>query len=109
MDKYKSYNGRIPACGIFCGGCPVYIRDKKSCPGADINIKRCEKCKSFHLCCKERGINHCFECKTFPCSKLKRFSKSWLRYGQNMIENQNLLKQVGEDQFLLHFNSKEDN
>jgi len=34
---------------------------------------------------------------------------SWLRYGQNMIENQNLLKQVGEDQFLLHFNSKEDN
>lgn len=25
----KSYNGRIPACGVFCGGCPAYTREKK--------------------------------------------------------------------------------
>lgn len=24
----KSYNGRIPACGVFCGGCPIYTREK---------------------------------------------------------------------------------
>lgn len=106
MAIYKKYNGRIPACGVFCGGCPTYTRDKKPCPGADINISRCEKCKKFHLCCKDKGINHCFECDIFPCPNFKRFSKSWLKYGQNFIDNQKLLKKVGGFQFLKQFNSK---
>jgi hypothetical protein len=106
MSEIKSYKGRIPACGVFCGGCPVYTRNKKSCPGAELNAKRCDNCKSFHLCCTERGITHCFECKIFPCSKFKRFAKSWLKYGQDMIENQNLLQQIGEVDFLNHFNAK---
>ncbi len=108
MATIKSYNGRIPACGVFCGGCPVYVRDKKPCPGAEINTERCNKCKSFHICCVERGVSHCFECKTFPCSKLKRFSKSWIKYGQNMIENQSMLREIGEEEFKNHFNSKVD-
>lgn len=28
ITKVKPYNGRIPACGVFCGGVP-YIREKK--------------------------------------------------------------------------------
>jgi hypothetical protein len=99
----KYYKGRVPACGVFCGGCPRY---QNPCPGADINFQRCEKCKTFHLCCKERNITHCYECKFFPCAKFKRFSNNWLKYGQNFIENQNLLKDVGEENFLEHFNIK---
>lgn len=106
MTTYKVYNGRVPACGVFCGGCPTYTRVKNPCPGAEINLSRCEKCRKFHLCCKERGISHCYECSEFPCIGFKRFSKSWLKYGQNFIDNQKLLKDVGEDQFLKHFNSK---
>lgn len=56
MSNFKSYHGRVPACGVFCGGCPTYTRERKPCPGADINIKRCEGCTTFHLCCKEKGI-----------------------------------------------------
>ena len=29
LPKIKPYNGRIPACGVFCGGCPIYTREKK--------------------------------------------------------------------------------
>ena len=29
------YNGRVPACGVFCGGCPNYTRIKKLCKGAE--------------------------------------------------------------------------
>lgn len=101
----KPYHGRIPACGVFCGGCPVYIRDKKPCPGAEINKTRCENCKSFHLCCKERGITHCHECNTFPCFRFKRFAKNWEKYGQSLIENQELLKKSGTENFLMYFNS----
>lgn len=105
----KHYQGRIPACGVFCGGCPMYTRDKKPCPGAEINCQRCEGCKSYHLCCKNRGITHCYECKTFPCSRFKSFAKSWLKYGQDLIANQILLKEIDEEELLKHYNSKADN
>ena len=104
MPEMKEYSDRVPACGVFCGGCPSYTREKKPCPGAGINVARCEACKTFHLCCQERGITHCHECKEFPCRKLRSYSKHWARYGQSFIENQKLLKKVGEKQFLQRFN-----
>lgn len=105
-SNQKLYIGRIPSCGVFCGSCPVYVRDKKPCLGAEINNVRCDNCKSYHLCCKERGITHCYECRIFPCSRFKRFAKSWLKYGQNLLKNQQLLKEIGEKQFVLLYNSK---
>lgn len=96
------YNGRVPACGVFCGGCPNYTRIKKPCKGAEYSDK-CERCKTFHLCCKEKGITHCFQCRIFPCSKFKSFTKRWLKYGQNFIENQRLLA-LGTDVFLDNYN-----
>lgn len=107
MSVIKEYNGRIPACGVFCGGCPMYTRQKNPCPGAEINFKRCESCKTFHLCCKEKGITHCYQCNEFPCLKFKRFAKNWLKYGQDFIENQKLLKKAGEKEFLLQYNLKQ--
>jgi hypothetical protein len=105
-NKIKYYGGRIPACGVFCGGCPMYLKDKNPCPGAEINQARCEKCKTFHLCCREHNITHCFQCKIFPCYKFKRFAKNWLKYGQDMIENQLFLEKNGEDKFQKFFNDK---
>ena len=101
----KSYHGRVPACGIYCGGCPVYVREKNPCPGAEINSQKCENCKSFHICCVERGITHCYQCKTFPCAKLKRFAERWEKYGQDIIENQKRLKQMGEEKFIEDFST----
>ena len=105
MAELKHYSGRVPACGVFCGGCPVYIRDKKPCPGAEINYKRCEGCKSYHICCRARGITHCYECNSFPCARFKSSARRWLKYGQNLIENQKLLKKMGEEDFLIYYKS----
>jgi len=105
MADLKFYNSRIPACGVFCGGCPNYKRERNPCPGAEENIKRCQGCKSFHLCCKEKGITHCYQCDKFPCSRFRDFSKRWLKYGQYLIENQQLLKDSNCEKFLNHFNS----
>jgi hypothetical protein len=106
VNNLKSYYGRVPACGVFCGGCPTYTRERKSCPGADKNPKRCEGCKTFHLCCEEKGINHCYECNDFPCKRFKDFSKRWLKYGQDFIENQKLLEEIEADKFIKFYNSK---
>ena len=102
----KFYKGRIPACGVFCGGCPMYMREERPCQGADLNRSRCEKCKTFHLCCLEKGITHCFQCTDFPCAKFKGFAKRWLKYGQNFVENQELLKGMGAVGFLKYYNGK---
>lgn len=96
------YNGRVPACGVFCGGCPNYTRIKKPCEGAEYS-DRCERCKTFHLCCKEKGITHCFQCRIFPCSKFKSFTKRWLKYGQDFVENQRVLA-LGTNVFLDKYN-----
>jgi ketosteroid isomerase-like protein len=104
----KHYSDRIPACGVFCGGCPIYTREKNPCPGAGVNIRRCEKCRTFHLCCKKRGITHCYECTTFPCSKFKSFAGRWKKYGQDFVENQKLLKSIGEEKFRERYNAQAD-
>ena len=96
MAKIKPYNGRIPACGVFCGGCPIYTREKRACRGAELNHSRCEKCKTFHLCCFGKKITHCFQCSNFPCTRFKGFAKRWQKHGQDFIENQKLIEVIGE-------------
>lgn len=48
----KIYNGRVPACGVFCGGCPTYTRQKNPCLGAQLNSARCEKWALSTILCK---------------------------------------------------------
>lgn len=106
MAILKYYQGRVPACGVYCGGCPTYTREKNPCPGAEINLVRCAGCKTFHLCCQEKGITHCYQCDEFPCKKFKGFAKRWLKYGQNFIENQQMLAEAGEESFLKSYQSR---
>ena len=106
MNNLKPYYERIPACGVFCGGCPTFTRERNPCPGAGKNFKRCEKCTTFHLCCKVKGITYCYDCDDFPCKRFKSFSKRWLKYGQDFIKNQRMLKAVGVEEFLKYYNSK---
>jgi len=37
---------------------------------------------------------------------MKTFTKSWLKYGQDFIENQRLLKEVGDNKFREIWNKK---
>jgi len=101
----KNYNGFIPPCAIYCGRCPNYIRDKNPCSGAEDHCKN-RKCKGIFVCCKiKKGYDYCFECKIFPCSRLKKFSESWMKLGQDLINNQNQLKELGEKNWLEKWNN----
>lgn len=99
----KNYSGLIPCCGIFCGGCSNYIRIKNTCFGAE---KQCveRRCGIYKCCVEKKSHRFCFECKTFPCSKFKKFAETWLKIGQDLIANQNFLKELGEENFLNYFN-----
>lgn len=100
----KEYQGTVPPCAIFCGACPKYIRDKQACLGAE---KHCRKCKSIYICCREKkGLNYCYECKSFPCSRFKKFSASWLKIGQDLIKNHQQLQELGAEEWLKMWNER---
>lgn len=100
----KEYNGFIPPCGVFCGECPNYIREKNTCEGAEKHCKD-RKCKGIYVCCKgKKGYDYCFSCKIFPCSRFKKFASSWMKLGQDLIMNQYELKELGEERWLEKWN-----
>jgi hypothetical protein len=100
MSNKIPYSGFVPPCGIFCGTCPNFTREKNKCQGADIHCKT-RKCKGIYVCCIEkRGLEYCFQCSIYPCSKLQKFANNWLKYGQNLLQNQNVIKNSGKDGFL---------
>jgi hypothetical protein len=101
----KAYRSFIPPCGIFCGACSVFVRHQKPCLGA---ATRCQqrKCRTFYVCCvEEHGLRFCHQCPTYPCSKFKKFAKNWLKYGQDMLENQRRLAELGDEGWLNYWNT----
>ena len=105
-DLLKEYHGRVPPCGIFCGGCPVYVRERKPCPGAQAS-RRCEtkECR-FYVCATQKGVRFCHQCNEYPCPHFKRFARNWVKYGQDFFANQKELQAVGEESFLANWNAK---
>ena len=102
----KSYNGTVPPCGVFCGGCPTYLKEKKPCPGAEVS-QRCESkgCRYF-ICCAEKKVDFCHQCDQYPCRRFRIFARNWQRYGQDFLENQMLLREKGTEGFLQYWNEK---
>jgi hypothetical protein len=97
----------IAPCGINCGTCMAYLREKKNrchgCRHTDLNmpitrlncrIKSCE-----HL--QNTESNLCSDCHLFPCARLKHIDKRYrTRYKTSLIQNLNTVKEKGMPFFL---------
>jgi hypothetical protein len=77
-------------CGIHCGMCPLNKAltddklketlaqrmnvppEKATCPGCRAVVGHCpvieEQCATY-ICTQEKGVDFCYECSEFPCSK----------------------------------------
>ncbi|RJP77268.1 MAG: DUF3795 domain-containing protein [Candidatus Zixiibacteriota bacterium] len=94
----------VAPCGMNCLVCAAYLRKKKSClgcrgPNESIPL-HCRNCK-IKACAMEQSLNLCYECSTFPCTRLKRLDKNYQqRYHVSLIENARYLQNVGSDQYL---------
>ncbi len=103
----ESFNeiARIAACGMNCGICSAYLREKNKCPGcreSDINkpvtVLRCKikTCSTL----QNGTITFCFECDEYPCKNLKHLDKRYrTKYNMSMIENLENIKKFG----VIHF------
>ncbi len=96
----------IAPCGMNCGICMAYLRDKNKCPGCrgedtgksksclNCNIKNCEELKNNHL-------EYCFSCAQFPCAGIKHLDKRYrMKYAMSMIENLENINILGIRKFI---------
>ena len=96
----------IAPCGMNCGICMAYLREKKKCPGCRVFDKNepvsIAKCKIKN--CKELDRNNlefCFKCNKFPCDRMKHLDKRYrTKYHMSMIENLENIKKFGINEFL---------
>lgn len=95
----------IAPCGMNCGLCVGYHRDKNKCAGCrstglnkpnhciTCSIKNCE-------ILSDSKSRYCFNCQKYPCIRIKNLDKRYrTKYGMSMIENLNTIKAVGIRQF----------
>jgi hypothetical protein len=101
----------IAPCGMNCGTCIGYLREKNRCPGcrvysADkaISIQRCIIPKCAHL--DKTTSKFCYDCEKYPCQRIKQLDKRYsTKYKTIFIENLTMIKEKGIDNFLV-FESK---
>ncbi len=115
MNKNKSRKTTIDLiapCGMNCGLCRAYGRERQPCLGCrgdDSNktktrltcrIKNCEKII-------EGGIDYCFDCSDFACKTLSHLDARYRKtYGMSMIENLYSIKNSGIKKFVKNENER---
>ena len=105
MESLNKFSLVAP-CGMNCGICIAYLREKNKCPGcrgenADKPITRVRcKIKNCTIFRKSRA-KFCFECGNFPCDTLKHLDTRYrTNYDMSMIENLVAIKNFGMRKFL---------
>jgi len=107
MQKQNRYRGLIAACGMNCGLCIGFLREKKPCGGCfkkddENKPKVCRSCTIVNcelLADTESGF--CYDCKKYPCTRLKSIDKRYrTNYGMSMLDNLDFIKNNGIEKFL---------
>jgi hypothetical protein len=96
----------IAPCGMNCGTCLGYLREKNRCPGCRVfsmdkavSIQRCIIPGCEHLSKTKSGF--CYDCGKFPCRRLKQLDLRYrTKYRTSFIENLMMIKEKGMETFL---------
>jgi hypothetical protein len=96
----------IAPCGMNCGICMAYLREKNRCfgcrapdDGKSVTRTRC-KIKTCGIIKKSKA-KYCYTCGEFPCANLKHLDKRYrTKYNMSMVENLNNIKEHGINRFL---------
>ena len=107
MKKYLNFkNELIAPCGMNCGDCIAYLRDKNKCPGCrlfdndkPVTIAKCKIKNCIEL--EKNKLKFCYRCDKFPCSRIKQMDKRYrTKYNMSMIENLENIKNHGIRKFI---------
>ncbi len=96
----------VAHCGMNCGLCVAFQREKNPCGGCrtgiEGNAKPCSGC--VVRTCEKRLTNHwefCYDCINYPCKKLVELDeKHNEKYGVSPIRNLDFIKENGIESFV---------
>lgn len=97
----------IAPCGMNCGLCMAYLREKDKCLGCRVGPTKvsCLRCKIRS--CSDRKSEYCYDCNKFPCDKLKHLDKRYRdKYEMSEIENLEYIRDHGAKKFIEKENKK---
>lgn len=96
----------IAPCGMNCGICIGYLRDKNKCAGCNFEVEYkpgyCKTCiiKNCDYI-KQSESGFCYDCPKFPCRRLKQLDKRYrTKYHMSMLENLSVIRDSGMEEFL---------
>ena len=97
---------QIAPCGINCGTCRAYLRERNKCSGcmsssgkSPAYCTRCgiKNCESLSKTTSE----FCYGCEDFPCLKLRKIDKRYrTRYETGLINNLESIRKTGIENYL---------
>jgi len=98
----------IAPCGMDCGLCMGYVRDKNRCLGCragdEGKAKSCLAC-SIRTCEVIQSGESAFcgsACERFPCPRLKRLDARYrAKYRMSMLENLQVISEKGVEAFVV--------
>lgn len=112
MQPINIDKNMIAPCGMNCGICMAYLRNKNKCNGcraintwnpktrAECKIKNCQTLNSD-------GLEYCYQCNQYPCTLIKHIDKRYrARYNMSMIQNLNAINDNGIEEFIKAENEK---
>ena len=101
MKQIEANKDQIALCGLYCGSCPAFLKEK--CPGCKENAKA-TWCK-VRACCLDNSYASCADCKQLSdnkdCKKLNNFMSNLFAFifRSDRNANINMLKEKGCDEF----------
>jgi hypothetical protein len=96
----------IAPCGINCSVCSGFLRKKNPCGGClTVGLHMPTYCATCRIkFCEEHdnaSFTYCYECKKFPCVKIKKLHKRYSgKYHLNLIGNSEIIRDEGMKSFL---------
>ena len=107
----QNYSELIAPCGMNCAVCSGYLALKNDVKSKGIRMPYCKGCRPRDKKCaflKKRcelllsnKVEFCFECKDFPCEKLKHIDKRYQTFFRmSLIGNLEFIKENGISKFL---------
>lgn len=101
MTQIKIDKNLVSMCGLYCGACSRYLKEK--CSGCKANDKA-TWCK-VRSCCMERQIPSCADCKTYEtpldCGKYNNFIAKFFSFIFNTDRSSGIarIKEAGYEIF----------
>ena len=102
----------LAPCGINCGTCRAYLRDRNKCSGCmsgeGSKVGHCYSCSIRNCESLEKTTSKfCYDCNSFPCRRISQIDKRYrTKYRISLLKNLRTLQENGMETYIRSENDR---